>query len=78
METSDSPEKIKVCHCGCNRLLKHSHAIEVMHFAGMTSFDAWKEFGMNTYYAHYFIDDIEKYFPYYNTHQWEDLFSTLY
>jgi hypothetical protein len=81
-ENSEMAEKRKICpSCGNNRLLKRNHCIEVLHFSGMNAFTAWKEYGMpveKTAYAHYFIDDIEEYFGYYNTHQWEDMFSTLY
>ena len=78
-ETSEVPEPVKVCPvCGHNRLKKTHLSIEVKHFAGMTAYDGWKEWGMNTWHRHYFVNDVEGYFKYYSTTQWEDMFSELY
>ena len=75
-ETNDDPEPLWSCmSCGSNNILKHNHQIEVFHFANMTSYNGWKDFGMKTFHRHYFVNDIEKYFPYYNTLQWDNLLS---
>jgi len=75
-ETSQTPEPLKYCPvCGKPKLIKHSHIIEALHFNSMCSFNAWNIEGMKTYYRRYYIKDIEKYFPLYNTLQWENMFS---
>ena len=76
-ETSEMPEPVFICpRCGSTKILKHSHSIEVWHFANMQNFQGWKEWGMkNTFYKHYLINDIEAYFPLYDTLQWDNLFS---
>lgn len=78
-ETSEMPEKSSVCaHCGSTRLLKHDFRIEVYHFAGISQYEAWKSFGMQSYHRHYIINDIEQFFGFYNTLQWDNLFEDLY
>ena len=78
-ENSDFPEKIKLCPgCGNYKLRKHSFKIECFHYANITSFDAWKQFGMQTYHKRYYINNIEKYFSMYDTLQWQNLFQDLY
>jgi len=78
-ETNDHPEMLWVCPlCNDYRIKKHSHRIEVWHFKDMNSYNAWNEFGINTYHKHYFVNDIEKVFPCYNTLQWDNMFSELY
>jgi len=78
-ENSEMPEQLRVCpRCEHHRLNKNNFVIEVKHFAGMKAYEDWKEFGVLSFHAHYFIKDIEDYFPYYDTHQWEDLFNDYY
>lgn len=78
-EHSDSPEQSQVCpRCGDYRIKRHGHTIEVMHFAGIKAYDMWKEYGMQTFHAHYYVHDVEKYFKYYETLQWENFFAALY
>jgi len=78
-ETSETPEKAMLCfYCGSHLLEKNNFCIEVMHFANIQVYDAWKEFGMKSYHRHYFIRDIEQFFPYYNTLQWNNMFEDLY
>jgi len=78
-ENSDNPEPIWQCpRCASFGIKKHSHVVEVWHFANMTSYIGWKEYGMNTYHKHYLIHDIEDYFPLYDTLQWDNLFSEYY
>ncbi len=76
-ETSEMPEPIFVCpRCSSTKIIKHNHAIEVWHFSNMANFEAWKNYGIKgTFYKHYLINDIESYFPLYNTLQWDNLFS---
>jgi len=61
--------------CNNIHIHKHNHRIETFHFHSFKAYEDWKELGMKTYHKHYFINDIEKYFPYYNTLQWENLIS---
>ena len=75
-ETNDDPEPIFECpSCRSSRIYKHSHRIEVYHFSNIQAYSMWKDFGMRTYHRHYFINDIEDYFKFYKTLQWENLLS---
>lgn len=78
-EDSNTPEQLWHCErCGNHFVKKHTHVIEVWHFANMGLYLNYKEFGIKTYHKHYFITDIEKYFPLYNSLQWENMFSEFY
>lgn len=78
-ESSEQPEGQWSClSCGSTELVKEGHVIEVWHFQGFDMYDAWKEFGQKSFYKHYYITDIEKYFHLYNTLQWDNLFSDIY
>lgn len=75
-EHNEVPEPKWTCpRCGSESIQKFNHIIEVWHFSSMRSYDMWYEFGAKTYHSHYYINDIESYFPRYNTLQWDDLFS---
>lgn len=77
-ENSESAEPIVRCHkCGGYNIQKFNHRIEIKHFTSMENFKLWKEMGINTFYKHYIINDIEQFFPMYNTLQWDNLFETI-
>jgi len=76
MENNETPEKVQQClGCGGKRFTITGHVIEVFVFENMEEFDKWKEWSEETYYDQYIITDIEKYFPFYNTLQWDNLLS---
>ncbi len=78
-ENSEMPEGYLICPtCSSNKILKHTHNIEVWHFPNMRMFMAWHQIGQRTYYKRYVVTDIEKYFPLYNTLQWDNLLSEFY
>lgn len=78
-EHSEQPENLYQCPlCASFSIRKHNHQIEVYHFKNMEYFLAWKEYKQQSYYKHYVITDIEKYFPLYNTLQWDNLFEDYY
>lgn len=78
-ENSDVPEPAWNClKCRSHYIFKCNHIIEVWHFRDMNHFLAWKQFGERSYHSHYFINDIEKYFPLYNTLSWDNMFSEFY
>lgn len=78
-EHSEMPERLWICpQCTHYKIKKFNHQIEVFKFANMKSFEIWNEMKMITYYERYFINDIEKYFPLYNTMQWDNLFGEYY
>ncbi len=78
-ENSEMPEGYIICPiCRSNKIQKHSHKIEVWHFPNMQMFLAWHQVGKKTYYKRYVVNDIEKYFPLYNTLQWDNLLSEFY
>jgi hypothetical protein len=75
-ENSDMPEQLRQCpFCGSWEIKKHDHKIEVFCFFGIQAFTGWREFGINTAYKRYIVNDIEKYFDKYNSLQWENLFE---
>lgn len=78
-EHSEVAERIWICpRCGVNKIFKSNHIVEVWHFANMESFYTWREAGRKTFYKHYFITDIEKYFSFYDTLQWDNMLSEFY
>lgn len=84
-ENSDDPEHLQICpHCFSKDLLKHNHSVVVKKFGfkdeitAEQNFFKWRDFGEETYYDEYTIEDIEQYFPHYNTLQWENLFEDYY
>lgn len=78
-ETSEMPEQAKICpYCGHYKLSKSKFMIEKFHFAGINAFDMWKNFGMSSFHMHYYMRNVDKYFKYYSTLQWENLLSDLY
>jgi len=75
-ETNEIYQKPKVCpRCKHRKMNKSEFVIEKWEFDSMESCDRFIEFGHRTYQTHYYITDIEKYFPYYDTFQWENLIS---
>lgn len=78
-ESSEVAEQLWQCPaCRSNSLHKHSFVIEVWHFPTMPDFQAWKAFGVQSFYKHYLINDIEEVFPLYDTLQWDNLFGEFY
>lgn len=78
-ENSEMPEPAYSCiSCGSDAVSKHSHYIEVWHYRSMESYETFRNIGQQTAYRHYFIGDIERYFPLYDTLQWDNLFSEFY
>jgi hypothetical protein len=78
-ENNEAIEIRNACQkCGEYSLKKSDHVVEVYQFPRMDNFVRWKYLGIpfkQTGNRHYLIKDIEKYFDYYNTLQWENLFS---
>lgn len=78
-EHSDFPEPIFVCpRCKNSRIRIVSYLFEVWHFANMEKYLMWKDQKLNTFHKHYLIRNAEQYFKYYNTLQWDNLFSEFY
>lgn len=78
-ENNEVAIKPKLCpRCGSWKLDKKNFIIEKFEFANMDDLDYWIEFRKRTYYNHYYITDIEDYFSYYDTFQWENLISDGY
>lgn len=77
-EHSEQPES-RYCCPKCNgSLIKKDHVIEIWRFRSMAHFEHWRNFNERTFYSHYIINDIERYFPLYNTLQWDNMFSEFY
>ena len=78
MENSEQPEPQWACsRCGSDNVQKHNHTIEVWHFSSFRDYNLWEQMSMNTFYKHYLVRDIEKYFPLYDTLAWDNMFTTL-
>ena len=78
-ENSEMPESLFECpQCKSTKILKCRHVIEVWQFKNMACFETWKMFSQQSFYKHYFITDIEKYFKLYDTLQWDNMFSEFY
>ena len=73
-ENNEVPEPMHNCPvCNSWDIHKYNHVIEVWHFQTMAMFQQWQWMGRKTFHKHYRINDIENYFPRYNTLQWDNL-----
>ena len=78
-ETSDTPDQIFKCfRCGSFDIVRYGFFIEIRFFSNMQLYEVWKNTGGDTFYKHTMIKDIEQVFPYYDTMQWENMFSEFY
>jgi predicted Zn-ribbon and HTH transcriptional regulator len=77
-ETSDDYEQLKYCpKCENNKLKKYDFLIEVFVFNSIKNFILFNDFGEKTYFKRYVVTEIEKYFKYYDTLQWDNLIEDL-
>jgi predicted Zn-ribbon and HTH transcriptional regulator len=76
-ETSETPEKSYYCpRCKNRNLQKSKFIIQIWCFSNIIDFESWRDFGAKTFYKEYFVNDIEDTsFPYYDSYQWDSLFS---
>ncbi len=74
-ETNEIYEKPKVCPLCGGKLTKSNFVIEKFEFDNIENLDLWLDYKQKTYKRHYYITDIEKYFKFYDTFQWENLIS---
>jgi len=75
-ENNEALEKLKRCYnCGNIHLKKQNFIIEKWEFESLDLLEFWLNTRQKSYFKHYYITDIENYFKYYNTFQWEDLIS---
>jgi len=75
-ETNEIYDKPKHCPaCGNRHMHKESFVIEKWEFANMDECDMFLDNNIKCYKKHYWITDIEKYFKYYDTYQWDNLIS---
>ena len=78
-ENSEMPEAVSKClSCSSTNLIRHSFTVEVWYFSSMQMYDLWKNYAQSTFYKHVYIRDIDNYFKYYSTLQWDNLFSEYY
>lgn len=79
VENSEMPDRLFTCpKCRGVKLKKHNHFIVVRCFESLPDYESWNLFGNKTYFKQYIVNDIEKYFPLYDTLQWDNMFSTIY
>jgi len=75
-ETNEIYDKPKTCpRCSSRHLKKSNFIIEKWEFDSMDNLDQWLDWGHKRWKKHYYITDIEKYFKFYDTFQWENLIS---
>ncbi len=83
-ETSEMAEMYMQCpRCNTRNLFKHNYMVEIWKFKSMQKYQEWDRGflgskGSRPYYSHYFVQNIEKYFPMYNTLQISNMFSEDY
>lgn len=78
-ESSQMPEIAEECPaCLSEKITRTGHMIEILKFDSEESYLAWKIDGTDTAYDHYQINNISRYFPMYNTLQWDNLFNGYY
>jgi len=77
-EDNENPDPMFRCPYCSAPLKKHSHTILIYHFSSMDNYETWKHYRMKSYYRITKINDIEDYFSYYDTLQWDDLFEDIY
>lgn len=79
VENSDSPHQLWLCpKCSSSEIKKFNFIIEIFSFKNIQDYEIFIEAKQKKYFRRYYITDIEKYFPYYNTLQWDDMFSEFY
>jgi len=78
--SSEMPRRTsdELCPCGYHKMRRYGHRINVKRFGGNDMFNAWKEFGVKSWYEEYYIDDGSNYFELYDTHQWSTFFDSMY
>lgn len=75
-ESNDDPEPAYSClSCGSPDIKMCNHVIEVWHFKNIDAYDQWLNWGQKTFHLHYVVRDIHKYFKFYDTLQWDNLFT---
>ncbi len=79
IENSEMPETKAICsRCQSLNLKKHGFTVEVWNFNNINNYYLWSEMRKRTFYKHYYVKDISKYFNLYDTLQWDNLFSKIY
>lgn len=76
-ENNEQYDRIIKCPYCNKKLKKHNHIIEKYEFNHIEKLEQWMEHGLKTYEKHYYITDIELYFKYYDTFQWENLITDI-
>jgi DNA-directed RNA polymerase subunit RPC12/RpoP len=78
-ENTEMPEGYYRCiRCGSMELIKFKHRAEIYRFRGMNEYQNWRDFQEKSWFHHYMVNDIEKYFGLYETLQWSNLFESVY
>lgn len=79
VESSEDYEKLKTCpKCDSIKNKKFDFKIEVKVFNSVDKFSYYKDYNKKTWFKRYIVDDIENYFKFYNTLQWDNMLSDLY
>jgi len=78
-EHSELPETTNKCYvCHSTKLKRSNFTVEVWEFTNMNKFLMWSHSKTKSFFKHYYVKDIQKYFNYYDTLQWENLFNEVY
>jgi len=78
-ENSDSPEKMSYCgNCGRHHITKSNFHIHIHYFSDIMDFYKWQYRGTKSYFRIQILKNMDRYFQFYNTAQWDDMFSEYY
>lgn len=77
-ENNEYPDKHQYCpQCGSDNIKKENFVIQVFKFKNIKDYEMWFNYGMKKYYSKYMITDIDEYFDFYDTLQWDNLITEL-
>lgn len=76
-ETNETPNKMRLCPLCGKSTIRKNFRVEVFSFQNIDTYHLWEatDRKKKVHFEHYFIIDIEKVFPNYDTLQWENLLS---
>lgn len=78
-ESSETAEKLSYCtRCMGHNLEKFNHEIHIHYFSNIMSFYQWQYYNKRVQIRIQVLKNMDKYFKYYNTVQWDNMFSEYY
>ena len=75
-EHNEIPEPLFNCpKCDSDNMQRENHIIERYYFQNVDQYNAWRDFGVKKYFKREIVDDVENYFKFYDTLQWDNLIT---